>query len=265
MLLEDIRNPSDAIRVAERLQARLSAPFTVHGYEIVVTASVGIALSTAACAHAEDLLRDANIAMYRAKRTGKARCEVSIPPCTPARSGVWNWKQNFARPGTGRIPNPLPADHFPEDWQDHGLRGLDPMATRRAPARARRVHCGGRRDRPDHSHEPLLLREACEQLRWWHAQFPADPPLTMSVNITSKEFAFPRLWRKESERLWGRPGSIPNICSWRSLKPSPWAIRQNGLHLCFCQTNAQNPRKKHRVRTHFAGSPMAMVSVDLQL
>jgi diguanylate cyclase (GGDEF)-like protein/PAS domain S-box-containing protein len=76
ILLEDIRNPSDAIRVAERLQSRLAVPFTVQGYEIVVNASVGIALNTAACAHGEDLLRDANIAMYRAKRAGKARCEV---------------------------------------------------------------------------------------------------------------------------------------------------------------------------------------------
>ena len=71
-----MRNPSDAIRVAERLQSQAAVPFSVHGYEIVVTASVGIALSTADCAHAEDLLRDANIAMYRAKQTGKARCEV---------------------------------------------------------------------------------------------------------------------------------------------------------------------------------------------
>src|SRR5713101_5573825 len=76
VLLEDIRNASDGIRVAERLQARLAVPFSVQSYEIVVTASVGIALSATACAHAEDLLRDANIAMYRAKQTGKARCEV---------------------------------------------------------------------------------------------------------------------------------------------------------------------------------------------
>ncbi len=71
ILLEDIRNPSDAIRVAERLQSRLSVPFTIQGYEIVVNASVGIALSTPSCAHAEDLLRDANIAMYRAKESGE--------------------------------------------------------------------------------------------------------------------------------------------------------------------------------------------------
>src|SRR4029077_18720492 len=76
VLLEDIRNPSDAIRVAERLQSRLAVPFVVQGYEIVVNTSVGIALTPVHCAHGEDLLRDANIAMYRAKRAGKARCEV---------------------------------------------------------------------------------------------------------------------------------------------------------------------------------------------
>jgi diguanylate cyclase (GGDEF)-like protein/PAS domain S-box-containing protein len=95
VLLEDIRNPSDAIRVAERLQNRLAAPFSAHGYDIVVTASVGIALSTAVCAHAEDLLRDANIAMYRAKRTGKARCEVFDLSQQSARSRAGHGKSNL--------------------------------------------------------------------------------------------------------------------------------------------------------------------------
>jgi len=47
----------------------------------------------------------------------------------------------------------------------------------------------------------LLLREACEQLRSWHSQFPADPPLSLSVNITSKEFAHPNLAKGIGETL----------------------------------------------------------------
>jgi diguanylate cyclase (GGDEF)-like protein/PAS domain S-box-containing protein len=76
VLLEDIRSASDAIRVAERLQNKLAPVFRVQGYDVVVTASIGIALNSADCKQGEDLLRDANIAMYRAKRAGKARCEV---------------------------------------------------------------------------------------------------------------------------------------------------------------------------------------------
>ena len=79
VLLEDVSSPSDAIRVAERIQARLAAPFKVKGQEIVITASVGIVLSSRSYSGAEDLLRDSEIAMYRAKREGRARCQVFDP------------------------------------------------------------------------------------------------------------------------------------------------------------------------------------------
>ncbi len=55
----------------------------------------------------------------------------------------------------------------------------------------------------------LLLREACEQLRAWHVQFPADPPLSMSINITSKEFAHPNLAAGIGETL-KQTGLDPN-------------------------------------------------------
>ena len=81
MLLDDLRDPSDAIRVAQRIQEKCAAPFSISDQdsdeqEIVVTASIGIALSALSYSHAEDLLRDSEIAMYRAKRGGKARCEL---------------------------------------------------------------------------------------------------------------------------------------------------------------------------------------------
>ncbi|MBZ5573599.1 MAG: diguanylate cyclase, partial [Acidobacteriia bacterium] len=76
ILLDDIRDAIEAVRVAERMQAELAEPFVVNGQEVVISASIGIASSTSPHTQAEDLLRDADIAMYRAKRTGKARCEV---------------------------------------------------------------------------------------------------------------------------------------------------------------------------------------------
>lgn len=77
ILLDDIRDPIEAVRVAERVQTELAIPFEVNQQEIVISASIGIASSTSPHTQAEDLLRDADIAMYRAKRSGKARCEVS--------------------------------------------------------------------------------------------------------------------------------------------------------------------------------------------
>src|ERR1700689_2543683 len=69
ILLDDIRNPIEAVRVAERIQAELAAPFVVDQQEIVISASIGIAASTSPHTEAEHLLRDADIAMYRAKRS----------------------------------------------------------------------------------------------------------------------------------------------------------------------------------------------------
>ena len=194
VLLEDIRDPSDAIRVAERLQSRLAAPFVGDGYEIVATASVGIALSTAVCAHGEDLLRDANIAMYRAKRAGKARCEVfdtamhasavrRLQLETDLRKGLELGEfrthyQPIISLQTGRITGFEALTR----WQRP--EGLLSPGEFIAVAHETGLILPMNR---------LLLREACEQLRSWHSQFPAEPSLTMSVNITSKEFAHPNL------------------------------------------------------------------------
>ena len=76
ILLDDIHNVSDATCVAERLQQQLAAPFTISGHEVFATASMGIALSATGYDRPEDILRDAETAMYRAKNRGKACYEV---------------------------------------------------------------------------------------------------------------------------------------------------------------------------------------------
>jgi PAS domain S-box-containing protein len=210
ILLEDIRNPSDVIRVAERLQSRLAIPFAVQGYEIVVNASVGIALSTATCDHAEDLLRDANIAMYRAKRAGKARCEVfdiamhdgavrRLKLETELRKGLELGEfrthyQPIVSLKTGRITGFEALTR----WQ-RGERLLAPAEFIAVADETGLIIPMNR----------LLLREACEQLCSWQAQFPAEPPLSMSVNITSKEFAHPNLAKGIGETL-KQTGLDPN-------------------------------------------------------
>ena len=76
ILLDEIHNVSDATCVAERLQQQLAAPFTISGHEVFTTASMGIALSATGYDRPEDILRDAETAMYRAKNRGKACHEV---------------------------------------------------------------------------------------------------------------------------------------------------------------------------------------------
>jgi len=76
VLLENIVDPSDAMRVARRIMAAVAAPFVADHQQVLVSASVGIALSTTPHERAEDLLQDADVAMRRAKARGGARCDV---------------------------------------------------------------------------------------------------------------------------------------------------------------------------------------------
>ena len=72
VLLEDVCGPEDAVPVAERLRMEFERPFELEGGPVTVTASIGVAAARAP-ERPEDLLRDADRAMYRAKELGRAR------------------------------------------------------------------------------------------------------------------------------------------------------------------------------------------------
>ena len=76
VLLEDVRSARDASSVAQGIIEDLKAPFVVMGYEFFFTTSIGISLSTSRRDRAEEMLRDADLAMYRAKEKGKATYQV---------------------------------------------------------------------------------------------------------------------------------------------------------------------------------------------
>jgi diguanylate cyclase (GGDEF)-like protein/PAS domain S-box-containing protein len=76
MLLDGIDHEADAVRAARRIQDELLLPFRLGAHEVFTTVSIGIALSTTGYDDPQDVLRDADIAMYRAKARGKARHEV---------------------------------------------------------------------------------------------------------------------------------------------------------------------------------------------
>jgi PAS domain S-box-containing protein len=194
VLLEDVASPSDAIRVAQRIQQRLAIPFEISGQKLVIASSVGVALNDNSYMQAGDMMRDAEIAMYRAKQSGKARCEVFDPAMhssavrrlkleTDLRLGMERgellvYYQPIVSLASGRIvgfealsrwqrPEGMvsPADFIPVA-DETGL--ILPI-------------------------NRSLLLEACQQLRSWQNQYECDPPLTMSVNISPRQFALPEL------------------------------------------------------------------------
>ena len=76
ILLNRSGDTDEVVGVAERLQARISEPFKIDNYEVFTTASIGIVVAGKLARSAEEFLRDADAAMYRAKESGKARHEI---------------------------------------------------------------------------------------------------------------------------------------------------------------------------------------------
>jgi diguanylate cyclase (GGDEF)-like protein/PAS domain S-box-containing protein len=218
VLLEDVFNPSDAIRVAQRIQTKLGAPFNVKGQEIVMAASIGIALSGSSYSQAEDLLRDAEIAMYRAKQAGKARCEVFDPAMhstalqrlrleTDLRRGLDNgellvYYQPIVSLDSGRITG------FEALSRWRTAEGLVPPSEFIPVADETGLILPLNR---------ALLREACQQLQKWQSQFACDPPLTMSVNLAPRQFNQPEL-PDEIETILRETGINPGTLNFEIME-----------------------------------------------
>ena len=194
ILLDDIRDPFEAVRVAERIQEQLATSFVVCQEQIVISASIGIAVSTNPHAQAEDLVRDAEIAMYRAKRTGKALCEVSDPAMharalerlrleADLRKGLeQNEFRVYYQPIVSLHTGKISGFEALTRWQKP--EGVIPPIEFISVAEEIGIIIPMNRQ---------LFREACEQLRTWQKEFPTTPPLTMNVNLTSREFSQPDL------------------------------------------------------------------------
>jgi PAS domain S-box-containing protein len=190
VLAEEVRSPSDAIRIGERIKERFAQPFGIAGHEIVVTASIGIAFSNNTNAEPQDALRDAEIAMYRAKNSGKARCEVfddamhagaikRLQLETDLRKGVERgeflvYYQPIVSVNDGKIVGFEALSRWQRPDGITNPEEFIPLAEETGILLA--------------INRQLFL-EACRQLGLWQQLFPSDPPLSLSVNISPKQFA----------------------------------------------------------------------------
>lgn len=195
IILDGVDEVADASAMADRIQDQLRRPFNLNNQEVQISASIGIALSTLNYEKPEDILRDTNIAMHRAKSAGKARYQV------------FDATMHFHALELLRLETDLRRTAEREEYCVHyqplvslktgQLTGFEALVRWQHPERgfvypeefipvAEETGLIIALDR-------WVLREACHQVRLWQKQFPEQQSLTISVNFSAKQFAQPDL------------------------------------------------------------------------
>lgn len=195
ILLEDINDVGEAVSVAERIQQELKLPFNLSGRDVFTTVSVGIAPGSNSYNQPDEILRDADTAMYRSKSLGKARHEM-FDEEMQARSVNLLQMENDLRRAFERSEffvhyQPIVSlDDFRLCGFEALLRWQHPVRGVISPVEFIPI--------AEESGQILqigewVLREACHQLQRWQEKFPSDKPLYMTVNLSAKQFAQPDL------------------------------------------------------------------------
>lgn len=191
ILLEEIGDEADAVRVADRLQESLKAPFVLADHEVFTTASIGIAPGSPRYQNIQDLLRDADAAMYRAKAMGKSRHEIFDATLHEQAMQVLRLETDLRHAIERRefLLHYQPIVSF----ADGSLVGFEALVRWRHPDRGMvspAVFI------PMMEETGLIvplgnwvLREACRQLREWRTSFPQQDALTVSINVSGRQFA----------------------------------------------------------------------------
>jgi diguanylate cyclase (GGDEF)-like protein/PAS domain S-box-containing protein len=196
ILLDDLKDPSDARQAAERLMKAVTAPFLLSGKEVFTSVSIGIALSNPGYDEPEEILRDADTAMYRAKSLGKARHELFD---ADMRASVMARLQlemdmrralereefsNFYQPIVSLASGKIVGFEALLRWQ-HPTRGhLEPQEFISVAEETGLIRQLGWWN----------LHEACRQMSEWRTKYEdAYSDLTMSVNLSPKQFLQPNL------------------------------------------------------------------------
>jgi len=189
ILLEDMDERQEAIAVAERIQAALREPLAIGGHEVFATVSIGIALSAPGYRRADDVLRDADTAMYHAKALGKSRHQVFDASMHARARRLLELEHDLRRA--------LERREFRVHYQpivrldDRRIAGFEALVRWQHPQRglvapAEFIHLAeetglvvplGR----------VVLEEACRQAAEWRSPH-GDAP-TVSVNLSAKQFS----------------------------------------------------------------------------
>ena len=208
ILLDDIKDVSDATRVAERIQESLQTPFALEGSEVFTSVSIGIALSATGYETPNDVVRDADTAMNRAKALGKARHEMFDRAMHTQSSKRLQLETDLRRA--------VEREEFEVYYQaivdlsDEQIHGFEALVRWRHPERGQVF--------PDEfvgiaeetglilRIDKLVLRQACRQTKHWQKEFGN---LSISVNLSAKQFAFKDILH-EIDRVLDDTGLAPD-------------------------------------------------------
>ena len=189
ILVDSIRGTQDAFHVAERVQEELKAPFLLSGHRIFASASIGIASSDDYTGDPENLLRDADTAMYRAKARGRARVEVFDKAMHARAMRILELESDLRTaleqrqfrlvylPVVSLVSGKITGLEALVRWE-HPERGLVPPAEFVPVAEETGVIM---------SLGLWVLEEACTHMAKWKERFPAYEELTISVNLSAKQ------------------------------------------------------------------------------
>lgn len=190
ILLEDIEGLHSATHIAERIQRALVIPFTLEGQEVFMSVSIGITLNTVPYEHTEELLRDADTAMYRAKILGRNRYEVFDRQMHEQARNRLQMETDLHK----GIEQKAFLLHYQPivDIEARRLNGFEALVRWLRPQRgftapgeflglAEETGLIVQIDR-------WVMTEACRQINEWRAQFPAFEDLTVAVNLSSRQF-----------------------------------------------------------------------------
>ncbi|MEQ1503641.1 MAG: EAL domain-containing protein [Myxococcota bacterium] len=193
ILLEEILDGAAAVRVADRLLTLLAEPFEVAGHVLFTSASIGVATSESGYLRAEDLIRDADTALYRAKAGGRGRYELFDPSMHTTAVARWRMEND--------LRSAVERGELRLQFQPIVNAGSTRVVELEALVRWDRPGFG--RVHPD-QFVPLaeetgaivpigewVLREACRQILAWKRTDPELARCTMAVNVSGRQFADP--------------------------------------------------------------------------
>ena len=188
ILLEELNEIEESVRVAERILESLQSPFHLSGRELFTSTSIGIAVGSTSYERTADLLRDADLAMYRAKKSGRGQYTIFDP--------TMHFQVVQRLEVEHELRKALTNDEFTIyyqpifDLKTMVIKGFEALIRWQHPQRGF-VSPGEFIEIAEETEliKPMgqwILYRACQQLAAWQAQFPTNP-LQMSVNLSVKQ------------------------------------------------------------------------------